>query len=184
MRKIAVAALAACVLAACIDQIPREALELPQQSLQRRQIQTRVFDTVDETRMLAAASGVLQDLGFNIDESETDLGVIVSSKQRDAREAGQVARSVLTTLAGAYMTFGLYWGASGPIDDVQVIRAALVTAPSGSGDGRMAVRITFQRVVWDTDGVVSRREAIDEPQIYEEFFDALSHSVFLEAHRI
>ena len=64
------------------------------------------------------------------------------------------------------------------------IRASLVTAPSGEGGGRIAVRITFQRIVWNTDGDISRREAIDEPLIYQEFFAALSHSVFLDAHRI
>lgn len=183
-HRLALAALLSGVLAACTDQIPREALMLSPESLQRRQTQTRVFDTANEARMLAAAGGVLQDLGFNIDESETDLGVIVSSKRRDAMQADQVFRSVLTTLAGATMTFGLYWGASEPIDDVQEIRASLVTAPSGESGGQMAVRITFQRIVWDTDGDVSRREAIDEPPIYQDFFNALSHSLFLEAHRI
>ena len=182
--KLVAAALLTGALAACVDQIPGDALALSPQSLQRRQTQTRVFDTADETRMLAAAGGVLQDLGFTVDESETDLGVIVSSKRRDAMQTDQVVRSVLATLAGATMTFGLYWGASDPIDDVQDIRASLVTAPSGESSGQMAVRITFQRIVWNTDGDVSRREAIDEPLIYQEFFDALSHSVFLEAHRI
>lgn len=184
MRKLVVASLLTGVLAACVDRIPADALALSPESLQRRQTQTRVFDTADEARMLAAAGGVLQDLGFTIDESETDLGVIVSSKRRDAMQADQVVRSVLATLAGATMTFGLYWGASDPIDDVQDIRASLVTAPSGEGGGRMAVRVTFQRIVWDTDGDLSRREAIDEPLIYQEFFSALSNSVFLEAHRI
>lgn len=183
-RQLAAAALLTGVLAACVDQIPREALELSPESLQRRQTQTRVFDTADEARMLAAAGGVLQDLGFNIDESETDLGVIVSSKRRDAMQSDQVIRSVLATLAGATLTFGLYWGASDPIDDVQEIRASLVTVPSGESGGQMAVRITFHRIVWNTDGDVSRREAIDEPLIYQEFFDALSRSLFLEAQRI
>lgn len=173
-------------LAGCIAErrIPSEALEFRPQTLQRRQIQTRIFDTADEELILAASAGLIQDLGFSIDESETDLGVIVGSKRRDARETGQIIRSVLTTLAGAALSFGTHWGASDPIDDVQLIRASLVSAPAGDSGRRMAVRITFQRIVWDTDGEVSRREAIDDPAIYEEFFNALSHSVFLEAHRI
>ncbi len=183
-RRLVAAMLSAAVLAGCVDRIPREALALSPESLQRRQSQTRIFDSADEVRMLAAAAGVLQDLGFTLDESETDLGVIVSSKRRDAMQADQVIRSVLTTLAGATMTFGLYWGASDAIDDVQVIRASLVSAPTGESSDRIAVRITFQRIVWNTDGDISRREAIDDPLIYQEFFDALSTSVFLEAHRI
>lgn len=183
-RRIVAAVLLACVTSACVDRIPRDALVLSQESMQRRQAQTRVYDTADEASMLAAAGGVLQDLGFNIDESETDLGVIVSSKRRDAMQTDQVIRSVIATLAGAAVTFGTYWGASDPIDDVQEIRASLVTAPSGESGRQIAVRITFHRIVWDTDGEISRREAIDEPAIYQEFFNALSHSIFLEAHRI
>ena len=67
---------------------------------------------------------------------------------------------------------------------MQEIRASLVTAPvNGRGD-RMQARITFQRIVWNTDGDVVRREAIEDPRIYQEFFDALSTSLFLEAHKI
>lgn len=186
MRVAVAAALCSVVLAGCvIDRgIPRDALEFRPQTVQRRQIQTRIFDTADEELILAASAGLIQDLGFTIDESETDLGVIVGSKRRDAMETGQVLRSVLTTLAGAALSFGTYWTASDPIDDVQLIRASLVSAPAGESGRRMAVRITFQRIVWDTDGEISRREAIDDSAIYEEFFDGLSRSVFLEAHRI
>ncbi len=183
-RLLVAAAILPMVLSGCVETVPREAIALSPQSLERRQAQTRVYDTADEERMLAAAAGVLQDLGFTIDESETDLGVIVSSKRRDAMQADQVARSVLTTLAGAFVTFGLYWGASGPIDDVQEIRASLVTAPVNGRADRMQARITFQRIVWNTDGDVVRREAIEDPRIYQEFFDALSTSLFLEAHKI
>lgn len=178
------AVLLALILAGCVETTPKEVLAFTLQSFERRQAQTRIFDTPDEERMLAAAAGVLQDLGFNIDESETDLGVIVSSKQRDARQADQVFRSVVTTLTGAVATFGLWWGASDPIDDVQEIRASLVTAPVGTTGERMEVRITFQRTVWNTDGDVTVREGIYSPQIYQEFFDALSTSLFLEAHKI
>lgn len=185
LRRTAAAVVAAWAVAGCVPEtIPREALALTPQSLERRQAQTRVFDTSDEERMLAAAAGVLQDLGFTIDESETDLGVIVSSKRRDARQADQVARSVVTTLVGAFFTLGTYWSASGPIDDVQEIRASLVTAPIGASGERMEARITFQRTVWNTDDEISLREEIYDPQIYQEFFDALSTSLFLEAHKI
>jgi hypothetical protein len=46
------------------------------------------------------------------------------------------------------------------------------------------VRVTFQRIVTNTQGQVTRRELINEPMIYREFFDKLSESVFLEAHDI
>ncbi len=168
-------ALLAGILAACAQKIPKEALQLSPESLERRQVQSRYFETGDETAILSASAAVLQDLGFNLDESETDLGVIVASKQRDAVEAGQVVFSLI--MAGLI-------GASVPWDKEQKIRASLVTKPSGERGERITVRITFQRIVWNTQNQISKNESIDEPEIYQEFFSKLSKSVFLEANQI
>src|SRR3954469_265745 len=58
------------------QRIPKDALELSQESLQHRQLETRRFDTRDEVKLLSASTQVLQDLGFTIDESETKLAQI------------------------------------------------------------------------------------------------------------
>jgi len=46
------------------------------------------------------------------------------------------------------------------------------------------VRVTFQRIVWDEQGRVSRSESLEDPELYQEFFFKLSKAVFLEAHGI
>jgi hypothetical protein len=46
------------------------------------------------------------------------------------------------------------------------------------------LRITIQRIVTNTGGQVTRIESIEEPVIYQEFFDKLSKSVFLEVQEI
>ncbi|MBW8002375.1 MAG: hypothetical protein FVQ80_10195 [Planctomycetes bacterium] len=155
--------------------IPKDALSMNKATLEDRQLQTRVFDTSDEKSILSALASLLQDLGFNLDESETNLGLIVSSKERDATNAGQVVLSLLVALGG---------GGSMPIDSTQKIRASVVTSPVGENENRTAVRVTFQRIVWDTSGGVSRREKLNEPTMYQEFFEKLSKAVFLEAHSI
>lgn len=168
-------ALAVIALLGCQETIPEDALKLTEVTVEKRERQTRFFDTTNEERMLSASAAVLQDLGFNIDESETDLGVIVGSKDRDATEAGQVAGAVVVALL---------FGVVPSIDDEQKIRVSLVTRPRSDNAEQTAVRVTFQRVVWNTQGQVSKSEPLDDPVLYQDFFDRLSQSVFLEAHQI
>lgn len=164
----------AAVLTACAQKIPPEALQLSPESLERRQAQTRVFETSDEAELLSASAALLQDLGFNLDESEVDLGVIVASKDRDATEADQVAASIV---------LAVLFGAAMPWDDEQKIRAAVITRGLEDRDG-FAVRLTMQRIVWNTQGKVSKTEPLDDPVMYQEFFAKLSKAVFLEAQEL
>lgn len=158
----------------CAAKIPPEALVWNQETLKDRQLQTRRFDTNDEQLVLQAVAGLLQDLGFNIDESETKLGIIVASKDRDATDGGQVAAAIFVALLG---------GGAMPIDSNQKLRASVVTFPTSEGNF-LNVRVTFQRIVWNTQGQVSKTEGLRDPESYLEFFEKLSKSLFLEAHEI
>jgi hypothetical protein len=163
------------LLVACHSRIPMEALQLSPRSLAQRQMQTRRFDTQDEKKVLAACAAVLQDLGFQLDQSETRLGLVVASKTRSAVSAGQVVGAIfLAALTGSVV----------PTDKDQKMRACLVTCPSTGNKQGIAVRVTFQRIVWNTQGQVTRREGLNDPKIYQEFFDKLSKSLFLEANDI
>ena len=156
--------------------IPKDALKLSSESLEKRTLQTRKYEGISEVDMLSASAGVIQDLGFNIDESETKLGLIVGSKERDATETRQVVGSVLAAL---------FLGASTVIDDEQKLRMSLVVRPvQYNDDSKHFVRVTFQRTVWNTQGQISRVESLDDPEMYQEFFDKLSKAVFLEAQEI
>lgn len=167
------------VFVSCAQKIPKEALKLSPESLENRQIQTRRYDT-DEKTIQRASAAVLQDLGFTIDESETDLGVIACSKLRDATSVGQIVGAVMVAiLIGAYYS----------TDKEQLIRVSLITNPitideKDKSKCRTAVRVTFQRIVTNTQNIVTRRERINELEIYQEFFEKLSQSVFLEAQEI
>jgi len=153
--------------------IPADALQLQPESLQQRQRQTKRFDTTDEAAMLSACAALLQDLGFAIEESESGLGVILGTKRRSAVSAGQIVA------AAAIAAFG---GGVTPTDKEQLMRASVVTRPIGDPITSVAVRVTFQRVVWNTNNDITKQELLDDPSIYVEFFGKLSQAVFLEAH--
>lgn len=144
-----------------------------------RSLQSRRFDTRDESALLQSVAGVFQDLGFQIDESRPQVGLIAGSKERSAVEAGQVAAQILLALlAGAA-------GAQyrGVMDRDQRIRIAVVVRPVPSQPSLVA-RVTMQRIVTNTDNQLSRVETLSEPRLYQEFFNMLSQSVFLTAHEV
>ncbi len=52
---------------------PTHLLRLTQESLENRALQTRKYEGISEADLFSAATGVVQDLGFIIDESESNL---------------------------------------------------------------------------------------------------------------
>jgi hypothetical protein len=165
----------------CVDHLKTstEALTLSTDNLAQRQAQSRRFDTKDGVLVQQGSAGVLQDLGFTIKESSVQSGFILGEKDRDAMETGQVATQMFFAVVIAAMG-----GKADPRwDETQKIRVAIVAQPSADGSATH-VRVTFQRVVWDNHRNVSRIETINEPKIYQEFFDKLAQSLFLEAHQI
>ncbi|MGD2186346.1 MAG: hypothetical protein PVI71_09465 [Desulfobacterales bacterium] len=159
-------------LAACQNRILKDALMLSPASLKDRQLQTRIFEAIDEKKLLTASAAVLQDLGYTIDETEVRAGVIVCSRDRDVTDPGEVLLSIALLLLGLYV----------PYAEKQKVLASLVTQPLQ--DESIAVRITFQHMVWNSDNVMIKNEQINEPEIYQDFFSKLSKSVFLVAHEI
>ena len=173
--------------------LPENAMELSPDSLALRQLQTRRVESIDEKALLAASVGVLQDLGFNIDESETRLGVIVASKKRSAVDTADIITSSLETLA-VEMVFALVFGVDESEGDIhfdvtQKIRISIVTRPALDSSGQprqdaQVIRVTIQRLVWDDEGNLTRAESIEDPKVYQKFFDRLSKSIFLELQAI
>jgi hypothetical protein len=160
--------LVGCVHAGAATTTP---FESPPAAAAQRVMQSRRYETRDEVRVLRASGALLMDLGFAIDSSEEALGVLVASKRSTAVETGQVVVAVI---------FAALSGADVPYDDHQKFRASVVVRPSGQKS--TIVRVTFQRIVWDTHGSVSRREAMNRPEYYQEFFEKLSKALLLEAY--
>ena len=168
---------------------PESAMALSPDSLKLRQLQTRRVEGIDEKALLAASVGVLQDLGFNIDESETRLGVIVASKKRSAIDTGDIAASALESLIIGMVAAALSDDHESEVDiDIDVtqkIRISIVTRPALDSAGQprpdaQVIRVTIQRLVWDDEGNLTHAESIEDPKVYQKFFDRLSKSIFLE----
>ena len=186
-------ALGVLFVAGC-ETLPDNAMALSPDSLQQRQLQTRRVEGIDEKALLAASAGVLQDLGFNIDEAETRLGVIVASKKRSAIDTADIITSSLETLAVDMvftLVFGDHYKSDGEIsiDVTQKIRISIVTRPALDSSGQplkdaQVIRVTIQRLVWDDDGNLTHAESVEDPKVYQKFFDRLSKSIFLELQAI
>lgn len=175
------AVVAPLALSSCVTMLPPNLLRTSDNVVEKRQLQIRNYDTVDEEKVISASAGVLQDIGFTIDESETRLGFVVGSKERDATEAGQVFwAAVLTALSSNQYGSTNYFNT---IDHIQKIQSCVVTKPSAA-DKKMTVRVTFQRIVWNKLGQVNHIEAMKDPQLYQGFFERLSKAVFLEEHHV
>ena len=202
------------LMTGCAGVVPPDAFTVSQELLGMRQLQSRRFNGISEKDALVASSNVLQDMGYNLENSEVSLGVLTANKQRDATNAGEVVGAVIVAL---------FFGVAAPVSKSQSIRVSLVVQPAGSESaiaqsyagaagttpvdaagkalgrlpayqqqpvldaaqkpGNYVVRVTFQRVVTRTNNSVYV-ETIKDQDIYQEFFEKLSKSVFIEAQQV
>ena len=190
-----VAALA--LLAGCAAPTkPAELLQLQPESPAHKAMQTRMFETRDDTELLSASAAVLQDLGFQVSESVREVGFLRAAKERSAREYGQeITRGLVFVLSVAATLFSQGQNAVTwlPVDLQQQIHASLVAQPLDADGTRHEVRVLFYRLVWKGSGQSGdqyispgqqRMQMIRDAGIYQQFFARLSKAVFLEAHKI
>ena len=162
---------------------PTEFFELTAESPAHKAMQSRLFETGNESELLSASAAVLQDLGFQIEDVVRELGMVRAVKERSAREHGQDIGRIFAW----FFTLGYV---RTTVDFQQKISAVLITRPIDQSGTRSEVRVTFYRVVWKGEGSAGdkaimpgeqRMEMIYVPEIYQQFFSKLSKAVFLEA---
>ena len=152
-----------------------DVLKLEPESMAQRQLQTRKYNTAAEDAIITTCISVLQDAGFNVENTDAKLGTILASKEREAVEAGQVAGALIIAAV---------FGVSVPIDNNQRMFASIVVSPAASEKKASLVRITFSRLVWNNQNAVSKAERLEDPEVYQTFFSKLSKGLFLEAQNI
>jgi hypothetical protein len=176
VRKLMLASLLALSLTACetANTVAMKIGKEPDGALNLRTLETRRYDTLDEGALLVASTQTLQDLGFTISESASKVGILVASKQRDAKETGQIAGAVIV---------GILFGANAMVwDEDQTINVTLVTSPIANSK-QVDVRVAFDRIVRNNRQGY-RAELLMDPKLYQEFFDKLSQGVQLQGQQV
>ncbi len=168
---------------------PDELFQLTEESPGNKAMQTRLFETKDEAELLSASAAVLQDLGFQVEESVREVGFLRAAKERSAREYGQDISRFFVFLLSTVLVFVQQPPIVIPVDLHQKIAATLVARPVNPEATRQEVRVVFYRVVWKGEGSAGqqgippgeqRMEMLRDPVMYQTFFAKLSKAVFLE----
>ena len=179
-----------CLSAGCVHMPTAESFfAITPENTKRSAIQTRTFETSNESELLSASVAVLQDLGFQLDDTSKDMCMLRAAKERGAREYGQeIARAFIFVLGALGQKAVIT-----PVDLHQQIKAVMVARPSPTDTSSYSVRVVFYRSVWKGDGHngdnpippgEQKLEVITNPLIYQQFFAKLAKSIFLEAHEI
>jgi replicative DNA helicase len=172
------AVIALIMLSACVPNNSAEVFSKPENLSAQRSMQTRTYSTNERTEILAACISVLQDMGYNIDETNSKLGLVSASKLRDTDNKMEKASMIaLTILSGQSSTEHIK-----RLDDKQNIRVSIVV--NKLGNKQVTVRATFQRVVLNVAGEINRLETIHDQTLYQGFFAKLSKAIFLEANEL
>ncbi len=179
MRRALSSLLLMAILGGCTASIPKAALRLPESTLDVRSIQTRTLAAPSEIDILTATIAVLQDMEFNVERIEKPLGVITASKITDADSTGEkVGLFFLDLLCSVGGSSGCD-NSSSAMDD-QHITLTMVVLPSLARSEEYTVRITLQRVIYDKVDRIKVLERIDDAETYQQIFDNLRKSLFLQ----
>jgi len=157
----------------------------PEDMLAQRQLQTRQYEFADEEQVLMACTALLQDLGFQIDEGASRLGVILGSKMRDTNSLTPGERTAVAVVALGLLVGGY----TAPLALLLVdkmnakpvrIEVGIFTRKIGVEGNRVAVRIIFRETPYK-DGRPVLPQVVKDAAIYQEAFDRLSKAIALEA---
>jgi hypothetical protein len=152
----------------------REQIWLSETSqLKVRAAQSRAFDTTDRRRMFEAIISTMQDLGFNVEVLDEELGIISGKKFIEIEQPYGTDPSyllyrpdTLLLLTRNFHTWGPFHHRSNLVRFTTTIRSR--------GDSQLIVRASAQFYL----------QAVEEPGPYQQFFRALEQTVFLQGQSV
>ena len=160
------------------DSLVKQLLLQPPNAAKQRLIQTKRIKIADEKKLFMACISVLQDLGFNINQSNQLLGYARGVKDRAAEAPAQeITINILNFLA--IMT----GNQPTSYEKDQTINVMFVITPVySSGSKEFDLRITFHRFLRQPFRI--RAEVLENPELYQSFFSLLGKALFLKEHKL
>jgi len=152
----------------------REQIWLSETSqLKVRAAQTRAFDTTDRRRMFEAIISTMQDLGFNVEVLDEELGIVSGKKFIDIEQPYVTDPTyllyrpdTLLLLTRSFNTWGPFWHRSNLVRFTATIRTR--------GGSQLIVRASAQFYL----------QPVEEPGPYQQFFRALEQALFLQGQSV
>jgi hypothetical protein len=135
-----------------------------------RSIQTRVFDTTDRAKIMRVAVATMQDLFFDIDVLDEDLGIISGKKWFNHESTWADHPSYYLYETDELLIFNTNFRSWGPFNyRKDLTRMTITVRPKEKT--RLLVRASVQYNI----------RAVEDPEMYQKFFKTLGQSLFLEA---
>ena len=152
----------------------REQIWLSETSqLKVRAAQTRAFDTIDRRRMFEAIISTMQDLDFNVEVLDEELGIVSGKKFVETEQPYGTDPTyllyrpdTLLLLTRNFHTWGPFWHRSNLVRFTATIRTR--------GDSQLVVRASAQFYL----------QPVEEPGPYQQFFRALEQALFLHGQSV
>jgi len=143
--------------------------EAPKTQLQVREFQTRSFETGKTDDVLSAVVEAFQDQGLMVKNVVPQVGLVSANKEADVEDFGNAA--LRTIFLGQHAS----WQKN------MIVEA---TANVKTFHGKTKVRVTFQRKILNNHGGTDEVNTIEDPKFYQEFFDKVGKSIFIEKQKI
>ncbi len=141
--------------------------------LKVRAAQTRVFETTDRRRMFEAIMSTMQDLDFNVEVLDEELGIVSGKKYIEIEQPYGTDPSyllyrpdTLLLLTRNFHSWGPFQHRSNLVRFTATIRAR--------GESQLVVRASAQFYL----------QAVEEPGPYQQFFRALEQALFLQGQSV
>lgn len=155
-----------------VEAAKKEVVQSKKTQLEKREFQTRMFETKDKTLVMKALLNVLQDEGFMVNNANPLLGFISGTKEFDRKDKTIDTSKEFGTTGGV-----LYWSGV----TVAMIEATANITEYGK---QTRVRINFKRKLLNVYGNAQSISEIEDELYYQEFFVKVDKAIFIQNQKI